>query len=89
MKKRAEKYLKEENIATSLLLVKDKHSENISTAIEVDEIMAGFTKTMLSEFCDHLNSYKGMEEARFDFMLIDFIEKLKLKEHEKRSRKMD
>jgi hypothetical protein len=34
-------------------------------------------KKDLEKFCEHLNSYKGMEEVRFDFMLIDFLEKQK------------
>lgn len=27
------------------------------------------------DFCDHLNTYDGMEEIRFDFMIQDFIDK--------------
>jgi hypothetical protein len=29
----------------------------------------------LKDFCEHLNTYKGFEEVRFDFMLIDFLDK--------------
>jgi hypothetical protein len=27
------------------------------------------------DFCEHLNTYEGLEECRFDFMLIDFLDK--------------
>jgi hypothetical protein len=27
----------------------------------------------LKAFCDHLETYKGLEDLRFDFMLIDFL----------------
>lgn len=30
-------------------------------------------KNEMLKFCDHLNSYKGLEKVRFDFMLIDFL----------------
>jgi len=36
----------------------------------------------LKAFCEHLNTYKGLEEIRFDFMLVDFIDKDKIKERE-------
>jgi len=29
----------------------------------------------LKAFCEHLNTYKGLEDCRFDFMLIDFLDK--------------
>ena len=32
-------------------------------------------REQLLAFCDHLNTYAGMEEIRFDFMMQDFIEK--------------
>jgi hypothetical protein len=31
-----------------------------------------YSQHQLKEFCDHLNTYKGLEECRFDFMLVDF-----------------
>lgn len=31
----------------------------------------------LIAFCEHLNTYNGMEEIRFDFMMQDFIDKSK------------
>lgn len=30
-------------------------------------------KNELHKFCIHLNTYKGMEDIRFDFMLIDYL----------------
>lgn len=32
-------------------------------------------REQLLAFCDHLNTYAGMEEIRFDFMMQDFIDK--------------
>lgn len=34
--------------------------------------MEEYSKKQLLKFCDHLNTYKGLEDCRFDFMLIDF-----------------
>lgn len=31
-----------------------------------------YTQKKLLDFCSHLNTYEGQEEARFDFMLVDF-----------------
>jgi len=31
----------------------------------------------LKDFCEHLNTYKGLEEIRFDFMLVDFLDRNK------------
>ena len=33
------------------------------------------TKKELKKFCQHLNTYKGLEEIRFDFMLLDYLNK--------------
>ena len=32
-------------------------------------------KWQLIDFTNHLNTYKGLENIRFDFMLIDYLEK--------------
>ena len=32
-------------------------------------------REQLLAFCDQLNTYAGMEEIRFDFMMQDFIDK--------------
>jgi hypothetical protein len=32
-------------------------------------------RELLLAFCDHLNTYAGMEEVRFDFMMQDFLDK--------------
>lgn len=34
--------------------------------------MEEYSEHRLKEFCDHLNTYKGLEDCRFDFMLVDF-----------------
>lgn len=34
--------------------------------------MEEYSKKQLLKFCDHLNTYKGFEDIRFDFMLVDF-----------------
>ena len=34
--------------------------------------MEEYSKKQLLKFCDHLNTYKGFEDCRFDFMLVDF-----------------
>lgn len=34
-------------------------------------------RNLLLDFADHLNSYKGFEEARFDFMVVDYLDKIK------------
>ena len=34
--------------------------------------MEEYSKKQLLKFCDHLNNYKGFEDCRFDFMLVDF-----------------
>lgn len=34
--------------------------------------MEEYSQKQLLKFCDHLNTYKGFENCRFDFMLVDF-----------------
>lgn len=31
-----------------------------------------YSQYKLKEFCEHLNTYDGLSECRFDFMLVDF-----------------
>jgi hypothetical protein len=37
--------------------------------------MEQLRKTLL-DFADHLNTYKGFEEVRFDFMVVDYLDTL-------------
>ncbi len=34
-------------------------------------------RNLLIDFADHLNTYKGFEEVRFDFMVVDYLDKTK------------
>lgn len=34
--------------------------------------MEEYSKKQLVKFCEHLNTYAGLEDCRFDFMLLDF-----------------
>ena len=34
--------------------------------------MEEYSNKQLVKFCDHLNTYAGLEDCRFDFMLVDF-----------------
>lgn len=34
--------------------------------------MEEYSQKQLLKFCDHLNTYSGLEDFRFDFMLVDF-----------------
>ena len=34
-------------------------------------------RKLLLKFCDHLNTYQGLEGFRFDFMMQDFLDKKK------------
>ena len=43
--------------------------------------MHDYAQRKLMGFTNHLNTYEGMEEARFDFMLVDFNNGVDLKEH--------
>ena len=36
------------------------------------ETMEQYSNKQLVKFCDHLNTYAGLEDCRFDFMLVDF-----------------
>ena len=45
----------------------------------MEAAMQEYAENFSLNFCSHLNTYKGMEEARFDFMLIDFNSTLKNK----------
>jgi hypothetical protein len=37
--------------------------------------MQEYAERQILDFCCHLNTYSGLEEARFDFMLVDFLNK--------------
>lgn len=43
----------------------------------MENAMEQYAELRLGYFCDHLNTYEGMEEIRFDFMIQDFIDKRK------------
>lgn len=34
--------------------------------------MEEYSRKQLLKFCNHLTTYEGLEDCRFDFMLIDF-----------------
>lgn len=34
--------------------------------------MEEYSHKQLVKFCEHLNTYAGLEDCRFDFMLVDF-----------------
>ena len=44
---------------------------------EVKKLNIPAVRNLVCDFCDHLNTYDGMEEIRFDFMIQDFIDKSK------------
>lgn len=46
-----------------------KEATDAINAIDVEQ------SEQLKAFCEHLNTYDGFEECRFDFMLIDFFNK--------------
>jgi hypothetical protein len=44
---------------------------------QLREHFIGEENSKLLAFCDHLNSYNNWYDVRFDFMLIDFLNKNK------------
>jgi hypothetical protein len=54
--------------------MENKTSINHETANSDLGAVSGQSEQLLA-FCDHLNTYAGMEEIRFDFMMQDFIDK--------------
>ena len=61
--------------------IKDKMNANMDKAREENKNKGlnipcvNQQRELLLAFCDHLNTYAGMEEIRFDFMMQDFIDK--------------
>jgi hypothetical protein len=53
----------------------DLHYELITEKQAKQMVLDAVSKGM-SDFCDHLNTYEGLEDCRFDFMLIDYLDKL-------------
>lgn len=49
-------------------------NQNETTQIIVADLEK-YIQDRLLEFCDHLSKYEGLEDVRFDFMLIDFNQK--------------
>lgn len=46
-------------------------------AVQNDVIGNEALREALLNFCEHLNSYKGLEECRFSFMMQDYLDKIK------------
>ena len=47
---------------------------NYQIQLLFDRLVKENCQKKLLEFCSHLNTYEGQEEARFDFMLVDFTQ---------------
>jgi hypothetical protein len=43
---------------------------------EIEPNTASNRKELLLDFASHLNTYKGLEEIRFDFMVVDYFDKI-------------
>lgn len=54
----------------SIGLLPDNLSERAKEYLR--KAMEEYSHKQLVKFCDHLNTYAGLEDCRFDFMLIDF-----------------
>ena len=59
-----------EQFRLSIGLLPDEMSERAKEYFR--KSLEEYSENRLKEFCDHLNTYKGLEDCRFDFMLIDF-----------------
>jgi histidinol phosphatase-like PHP family hydrolase len=73
-----EKNWKDFRVSTGLEYepMSDKAYEFMENAMEqYAELRLGDVINSVFNFCDHLNTYDGMEEIRFDFMIQDFIDK--------------
>jgi hypothetical protein len=55
-----------------IIELQSKSPNEISKQSQLDT-----TRRLLLDFASHSNTYKGLEEVRFDFIVADFIEKLK------------
>ena len=42
--------------------------------VEKGMSMAEYKRVLLMEFANFLNTHKGLEDCRFDFMVLDFLE---------------
>jgi hypothetical protein len=45
---------------------------NYQIQLLFDRLVKEHCQKKLLEFCDHLETYEGQEDTRFDFMLLDF-----------------
>jgi len=52
---------------------KDKPHSN-KQKMEICKDLDNVIKYAISDFATYLNSYKGQEEIRFDFMVIDYMQ---------------
>ena len=59
-----------EQFRLSIGLLPDQMSERAKEYFR--KSLEEYSEHRLKEFCDHLNTYKGLEECRFDFILVDF-----------------
>ena len=59
-----------EQFRLSIGLLPDEMSERAKEYFR--KSLEEYNQHQLKEFCDHLNTYKGLEDCRFDFMLVDF-----------------
>ena len=59
-----------EQFRLSIGLLPDEMSERAKEYFR--KSLEEYSENRLKEFCDHLNTYKGLEDCRFDFMLVDF-----------------
>lgn len=59
-----------EQFRLSIGLLPDEMSERAKEYFR--KSLEEYSHHQLKCFCDHLNTYKGFEECRFDFMLVDF-----------------
>lgn len=57
------------------LLKKQANGIDASHETALNKPVVNQQRELLLAFCDHLNTYAGMEEIRFDFMMQDFIDK--------------
>ncbi len=66
-----------EELANEILHKLNFEKHKSTTQIVVEGLIEAQqqVKKKAFDFCDHLNTYDGMEEIRFDFMIQDFIDK--------------
>lgn len=58
---------------TAIKVLREAKSSHESSGLNKPDVNQ--QRELLLAFCDHLNTYAGMEEVRFDFMMQDFLDK--------------